>query len=50
MPKYRQLSLPYYLNLILSLSIYENIKDPGPSRSKHLERESQKAYSNAVGY
>lgn len=50
MPKYKQLSLPYYLNLILSVSIYENIEDPGASRSEHLECESQKAYSNAAGY
>ena len=50
MPKYKQLSLPYYLNLILSPSIYENTEDPGASWSEYLERESQKTYSNAVGY
>jgi hypothetical protein len=50
MPKYKQLSLPYYLNSILPRSIYENIEDTGASRSEHLECESQKAYSDAVGY
>lgn len=50
MPKYKQLSLPYYLNPILSVPLYENIKDPGAPWSEHLERKSQKAYSNAAGY
>lgn len=50
MPKYKQLSLPYYLNLILPPSIYENIEDPGASRSEYMECESQKTYSNATGY
>gem|GEM_PF-2979203 len=40
MPKYKQLSLPYYLNLLPSSSTYENIEGTGAARSKHLERQS----------